>query len=49
MTPGALEVMGPAMRVLRGAFKAAAAGETKRVETVRATLNRTADELEALK
>lgn len=49
MSPGAVEVIGPATRVMRTAFTAAASGESKRVEAVRGILNRTADELEKLK
>lgn len=49
MGPAALEVMGPAMRVIRGAFRAASRGNNEQVERVRGLLNRTADELDAMK
>jgi hypothetical protein len=45
-SPGAMEVMGPAMRLARVAFRAAAHGDTKQVEEVRATLNKAAEDLE---
>lgn len=48
MTPAAMEVMGPAMRVMRAAFSAAAKGDSKRIEDVRSVLNRTLAEIEAL-
>lgn len=48
MTPAAMEVMGPAMRVIRAAFSAAAKGDSKRVEDVRSVLNKTVAEIEAL-
>jgi DNA-binding PadR family transcriptional regulator len=45
-SPGAQEVMGPAMRLARAAFSAAAKGDAKEVERVRAVLNKAAEELE---
>jgi DNA-binding PadR family transcriptional regulator len=45
-SPGAQEVMGPAMRLARAAFLAAAKGDGKEIERVRAVLNKAADELE---
>jgi DNA-binding PadR family transcriptional regulator len=45
-SPGAMEVMGPAMRLARVAFRAAGRGNAKQVEEVRAALNKTAEELE---
>lgn len=48
-SPGAQEVMGPAMRLIRAAFKAATRGDAKRVERVREILNRAGGELEAMK
>lgn len=47
-SPASAEVWGPAMRLLRAAFVAAARGDAKRVERVRATLNKAADELEKM-
>jgi DNA-binding PadR family transcriptional regulator len=48
-SPGAQEAWGPAMRVIRASFRAATGGDGKRVDRVRALLNKTADELEAMK
>lgn len=48
MTPAAMEVMGPAMRVIRAAFKAASKGDSKRIEELRSLLNRTVSEIEKL-
>jgi DNA-binding PadR family transcriptional regulator len=48
MTPAAMEVMGPSMRVLRAAFRAAAKGDSRRIDDVRALLNRTVAELEKM-
>lgn len=48
-SPGAQEAWGPAMRVVRAAFRAATRGDGKRIESVRALLNKTAEELEAMK
>ncbi|MEO8456447.1 MAG: PadR family transcriptional regulator [Chloroflexota bacterium] len=48
MTPAAMEVMGPAMRVMRASFQAAAKGDSQRVEEVRAVLNRAVAEIEKL-
>ena len=48
-SPGAQEVWSPIMRVMRSAVRAAAKGDPKRIERVRALLNKTSDELDALK
>ena len=48
MTPAAMEVMGPAMRVIRAAFSAAAKGDSNRIDEVRSVLNRTVTEIEGL-
>jgi len=48
-SPGAAEVMGPALRLMRSAFRAATKGDAKRVERVREVLNRVSDEIEAMK
>jgi DNA-binding PadR family transcriptional regulator len=45
-SPGAQEVMGPAMRLARAAFRAAARGDAKEVERVRSVLNKAAEDLE---
>lgn len=45
-SPGAQEVMGPAMRLARAAFRAASRGDAKEVERVRSVLNKAAEELE---
>jgi DNA-binding PadR family transcriptional regulator len=45
-SPAAMEVMGPAMRLARAAFRAAARGDARQVEQIRATLNKAADDLE---
>jgi DNA-binding PadR family transcriptional regulator len=45
---GAMEVMGPAMRLARVAFRAAAQGDEKQVERVRSVLTRAAEELEKM-
>ena len=48
-SPGAREVMGPAMRLARAAFAAAAHGDAKQVERVRSLLSKAAEEMEAMK
>jgi len=48
MTPGAMEVWGPVMRIARAAFGAASRGDGPKVEKVRQALTRTADEIEKL-
>ncbi len=48
-SPGAAEVMGPAMRLIRSAFRAATRGDAKRIERVRDVLNKAGDELESMK
>ncbi len=48
-SPGAAEVMGPAMRLMRAAFRAATKGDAKRVERVREVLISAGHELEAMK
>jgi DNA-binding PadR family transcriptional regulator len=48
MTPAAMEVMGPAVRVMRASFRAASRGDSKRIEELRAILNRTVEEIEKL-
>ena len=47
-SPGAMEVMGPAMRLAQTAFRAATRGDAKRVEKVREVLNKAADEIDKL-
>jgi hypothetical protein len=44
-----MEVMGPAMRLARVAFQAAAHGDAGQVEKVRVVLTRAADEIEKLR
>ncbi|MEK7247927.1 MAG: PadR family transcriptional regulator [Chloroflexota bacterium] len=46
MSPGALEVMGPAMRLARAAFSKAARGDDKLVEHIRQVLTNAALEVE---
>jgi DNA-binding PadR family transcriptional regulator len=48
MSPGAVEVWGPALRLARSAFRAAAHGDEDRVEKVRELLNRAAGELDKM-
>ena len=48
-SPAAMEVTGPAMRLLRAAFGSAARGDAKQVERVRSVLTEAAEELEAMK
>jgi DNA-binding PadR family transcriptional regulator len=48
MSPGAMEVMGPGMRVFRAAMRAAAKGDSTKIESIRQVLSRTADEIEKL-
>jgi DNA-binding PadR family transcriptional regulator len=47
-TPGAMEVMGPVMRLARAAFRAAARGDTAQVERVREVLRKTGEQLEKM-
>jgi DNA-binding PadR family transcriptional regulator len=48
MSPNALEVMGPAMRLARAAFGKAAKGDAKQVEGIRQILSKAAEEVEKL-
>jgi DNA-binding PadR family transcriptional regulator len=48
MSPGAMEVWGPLMRVMRSAIAAAGPGDQPKIEKLRATLNKTADEIDKL-
>ena len=48
MTAGAMEVMGPGMRVFRAATRAAAKGDSKKIEAIRQVLSRATDEIEKL-
>lgn len=48
-SPGGLEVMGPAMNLVRTAFRTAGRVDAKGVERVRTILKRAGDELEAMK
>jgi hypothetical protein len=43
-----MEVMGPGMRVFRAAMRAAAKGDSTKIESIRQVLSRTADEIEKL-
>ena len=47
-SPGAMEVMGPAMRLARAAFSAAAHGDAGQVERVRVVLTKAAEEIEKM-
>jgi DNA-binding PadR family transcriptional regulator len=47
-TPGAMEVMGPVMRLARAAFSAAARGDTAQVERVREVLRKALEQLEKM-
>ncbi len=49
MSPGAMEVWGPGMKLVRSAFRAAASGGEERVEKVRRILGKAAAEIEKLK
>lgn len=46
MSPGAFEVMGPAMRLARAAFSKAGRGDDRTVERIRQILTAAADEVE---
>jgi DNA-binding PadR family transcriptional regulator len=48
-SPGAMEVMGPAMRLARVAFRAAARGDAKQVERIRSILSKAAEEIEKMR
>lgn len=48
MSPGAMEVMGPGIRVFRVAMRAAAGGDARKIEAVRQALARAAEEIEKL-
>lgn len=48
-SPAAMEVTGPAMRLLRAAFRSAAHSDAKQVERIRTVLSKAAEELEAMK
>jgi len=48
MSPGAFEVMGPGMRLVRAAFGAAAKGDVKKIERVREVLIKACDDIEKL-
>jgi DNA-binding PadR family transcriptional regulator len=47
-SPGAMEVMGPVMRLARAAFRAAARGDTAQVERVREVLRKAGEQLEKM-
>jgi len=47
-TPGALEVMGPAMRLVRAAFRTAALGDSKQADSVRDVLRKATEQLEKM-
>ena len=47
-SPGAMEVMGPVMRLARAAFGAAARGDTAQVERVREVLRKALEQLEKM-
>ena len=49
MSPGAMEVWGPGMKLVRSAFRAAASGDEDKVEKVRRILGKAAAEIEKLK
>jgi DNA-binding PadR family transcriptional regulator len=48
MSPAAMEVMGPGMRLIRAAFRAAAHGDTKKIEAVRGVLAHAQEEIERM-
>jgi DNA-binding PadR family transcriptional regulator len=48
MSPAAMEVMGPGMRLIRAAFRAAAHGDSKKIEAVRGVLARAQEEIERM-
>jgi DNA-binding PadR family transcriptional regulator len=48
MSPAAMEVMGPGMRLVRAAFRAAAHGDSKKIEAVRGVLTRAQEEIERM-
>jgi DNA-binding PadR family transcriptional regulator len=48
MSPAAMEVMGPGMRLVRAAFRAAAHGDSKKIEAVRGVLTRAQGEIERM-
>ena len=47
-SPGAMEVMGPVMRLARAAFRAAGRGDTAQVERVREVLRKAVEQLEKM-
>lgn len=47
-TPGALEVMGPAMRLARAAFGRASKGDAREIERIRQVLTNAAEEVEKI-
>lgn len=47
-SPGALEVMGPAMRLVRAAFRTAARGDSKQADAVRDILRKATEQLEKM-
>ena len=49
MSPGAMEVWAPGMKLVRSAFRAAASGDEEKVEKVRRILAKAAAEIEKLK
>lgn len=49
MSPGAMEVWGPGMKLVRSAFRTAASGDEETVEKVRRVLGKAAAEIEKLK
>ena len=48
MSPAAMEVMGPGMRLVRAAFRASANGDAKKIEAVRGILTRAQEEIERM-
>jgi len=47
-SPGAMEVMGPVMRLARAAFRAAARGDSKQADSVRELLRKATEQLEKM-
>jgi DNA-binding PadR family transcriptional regulator len=48
MSPAAMEVLGPGMRLVRSAFRAAAHGDAKKIDSVRGVLTRAREEIERM-
>jgi hypothetical protein len=48
MSPAAMEVVGPGMRLVRSAFRAAAHGDAKKIDSVRGVLTRAQEEIERM-